>query len=337
MHNKKLTFNIIYIPGTVNYQAIPLISLLLNSDFNFKLIGNGLNESERNMLKQISSVSDRLEYINIESKNIIPHGTLLDLMFLSESESLYCFCDSDLFLFDEIKTDFIKEKMEKHQVLSSGGRIENESDSIYAGFKGGATTKSPDGRIDLATSFFCVYNREFLQSTIDQYGVGFEQYRLDLQIPKHASSVINKMNLEYEMFDTGKLLSILMHDMGGEKYFTEFTGLVHIGGMSGRYLQDLDINKKVIINDDLNISSSNKVTEYNIRNDYEISLKKLYGKYFYCYLNHLIGKGPEPLLNSSNQRVQDTVKRLAKSISKIVEEGKQREDTLSIFNIISSK
>ncbi len=314
------------------------MSLLLNSDFNFRLIGNGLDPSEEQLLKEISLVSDRLEYINMHSGNIIPHGTLVDLMFLAENEELFCFCDSDLFMFEPIKASSILTKMQTFQVFSSGGRIENEDETTYAGFKGGATTISPDGHIDLATSFFCVYQRKSLQAALDKYGVGFEQYRLDEQIPAAAMSVVEDLQLSYEMFDTGKLLSVLLHQMGAAKYFTEIPGLTHIGGMSGRYLQALDLNSQVNIDDtDLAQQSATQTSGFNIRNDFEKSLKKLYGKYFYCYLNHLIGKGAAPNLLTNNPRVMTTVNRLVKEIEQVVEMSKNHPETKAIWQLINAQ
>ncbi|GAA4825209.1 hypothetical protein GCM10011365_05520 [Marinicella pacifica] len=330
-------FNIIFIPGTVSYQSIALISMLQNTDLNFRLVGNSLNQNEAKLLEQISECSNRLTYANFESDQIIPHGTLLDLLFISENNKYFCFCDSDLFLFKPLSQKQLLRYMRKAVVFSSGGRIENEDEAIYAGFKGGATTKSPDGKIDLATSFFCIYSREHLKRTLLKYKVGFEQYRLDSQIPDKAKKIIDAYEIEYEMFDTGKLLSVLYHYERYKKSFDELDGLVHIGGMSGRYLQKLDITSSVVL-DDSELPSKNRDNgnKYNFRNEYEKNLKRHYGKYFYCYLNHIIGKGAKPTINTNDKRIKKTIKRLESEISYVWEQAQLFHETKKIAAIIKS-
>jgi hypothetical protein len=328
-------FNIIFIPGTVNYQSIALISMLQNTDLNFRLVGNSLNHNEAKLLELISECSDRLTYVNFESNQIIPHGTLLDLLFISENNKYFCFCDSDLFLFKPLSQKSILKYMNNAMVFSSGGRIENEGEAVYAGFKGGATTKSPDGKIDLATSFFCVYRRKQLKNILLKYKVGFEQYRLESQIPDKAKLLVKTNGLEYEMFDTGKLLSVLYHYEGYNKSFEEIDGLTHIGGMSGRYLQNLDITSPVIL-DDSELPSKKRThdNEYNYRNEYEKNLKRHYGKYFYCYLNYLIGKGAKPIINTNDERIESTINQLESKINSAWKRAQQNQETKKIAAII---
>ncbi len=339
MHYKNLPhFNVIFIPDTVDYQAIALISLLLNSDLNFRLVGNSLNDNEAALLDQISQTSDRLEFVNFESSGIIPHGTLLDLLFLSETDETFCFCDSDLFLFEQLTQETLSTAIADASVLSSGGRIENQDDVVYAGFKGGATTISPDGLIDLATSFFCIYRREPLEKVLSKYGVGFEQYRLESQIPTPALDVVEKMSLEFDMFDTGKLTSVLLYELGYKKTYRELDGMVHIGGMSGRYLQQLDLSKETIeiTEDELPEHESTRVDQFQLRNDYEKSLKRLYGKYFFCFLKYLISKGPKPILQASDHRITTTVTRLENELVAIVNGVDEDESCRQIWDLVKS-
>ena len=339
MHTKELPqFNVIFIPGTVDFQSIALLSLLLNSDLKFRLVGNSLNQKEATLLHQISELSDRLSWVNFESEHIIPHGTLVDLLFASETQDWFAFCDSDLFMFEPLGQDQIIELVGNAAVFSSGGRIENQDDVTYAGFKGGATTVSPDGNIDLATSFFCLYQRQPLEQINTQYQVGFEQYRQTSQIPKKAQAVVDGNQLTYEMFDTGKLISVLLHAMGCKKVYAELDGLVHIGGMSGRYLQKLDMNAPTITisEADLPDFENTQVNEFQQRNAYEKSLKRFYGRYFYSYLNHQIGKGPKPILDASDQRIINTVNSLESSIQQVIKQAQQDPVGKSIWQLVTA-
>jgi len=311
------------------------MSLLQNSDLHFRLIGNALDHREAALLQAISESSDRLQFINLESKNIIPHGTLVDIMLQTEEASLFSFCDSDLFLFAPLTEQSLLAEMAGYDVLSSGGRIENENTSTYAGFKGGATTVSPDGQIALATSFFCIYRRALLQQTLSQYQVGFEQYRSAQQIPQQARVVVEQLALEYEMFDTGKLLSVLLHQQGGVQKYLDIPGLTHIGGMSGRYLLQLDMSQPVVIDDaELGPAVTTSEQEFNVRNDYEKALKKCYGKYYFCYLNHLLGKNPAPRWQPANPVVRDTIGRLSAGIDAVIERLDENPECQHIWSLV---
>ncbi len=315
------------------YQSVALISLLLNSTFSFRLVGNSLCEEEALLLEAIANCSDRLDFINFESDSIIPHGTLLDLLFHSEEHPLFCFCDSDIFLFEALAKS-PAQLIGEHQVFSSAGRVENDAAAVYTGFKGGATTVSPDLKIPLATSFFCIYKRNDLSAIIDKYKVGFEQYRDIKQVPPKAQKKLIDLAIDFTMFDTGKLLSVLLYCHGKKGHYQEVSGLIHIGGMSGRYLQHIRVDEAQIVvekQSDVVIKSDSKVKQ---RSKSEMSLKKLYGKYFYIYLHHLIGKGVQPQLKVTDSSISTTIRNIEKSIERTVAEAQKVSDLRHIFNLL---
>jgi len=330
-------FNIIFIPGTVNYQTPALVSLLINTSYSFRLVGNALDNNEANLLKNIAHCSNRLAFQNFESDSIIPHGTLLDILFNSETHKLFCFCDSDLFLFKPIIKS-PNQLLNGSDIFSSGGRIENDNQAQYAGFRGGATTISPDGNIPLAMSFFAVYKRDSLRTIMQKYKVGFEQYRSQLQIPAAVLKYINSQQLSFEMFDTGKLLSVLYHKEGLQNKYASFKNMVHLGGMSGRYLQHLDLQKVQVVSDDC-LKQDNLENQHNfhIRSDYEVALKRLYGKYFYLYLNYLIGKSQNPVLKVDSNQINFTINELKTQIELIFETAKNNSDLRKILQLIKEE
>lgn len=331
---KETIFNIIYIPDTVDYQSLALVSLLLNSNFSFRLVGNALKHDEARLLESIAQCSDRLSYINFESDFIIPHGTLLDILFHSENAPHYCFCDSDIFLFQPLAQS-PQTLIGNNHVFSSAGRIENEDDATYAGFKGGATTISPDGKIALATSFFCIYKRHQLSNVITQYKVGFEQYRQSLQVPVDVQKILKDFSIDFDMLDTGKLLSILFYYEKYTNSHKDISGLVHLGGMSGRYLQDIMLHKTQVFDESNLVQSTNsQIGEFNQRNAHEISLKKLYGQYFYVYLHFIIGKSMRPETSNLRFEITETIKTLEQNIENIAQQANKVPELKSIIKLM---
>lgn len=295
-----------------------------------------MGNEEESLLDKISQTSDRLSFENYKSDQIIPHGTLLDLIFKSNKSPYFSFCDSDIFLFYKLQVKKIFKLLNGSDVFSTGGRIENLDDAVYAGFKGGATTISPDGKIDLATSFFCSYKRKPLEKIMKKYKVGFEQYRYESQIPSEALAVVKELKLDYEMFDTGKLLSVLYHYEGYKKVFNEIEGLIHVGGMSGRYLQKIDLKEvNTLTDDDLELATRTNNNSYQTRNSYEVSLKKYYGKYFYMYLNHLVAGTCKPISASNDSRIKATITKLESNINKVMFEAKNDAVCKKILTLVS--
>lgn len=333
---KEPIFNIIFLPDTVSFQSLPLISLLLNTPYQFRLVGNALGNQESALLKQICEMSNRLNFLNVESESILPHGTLLDLLFFNESHELFCFMDPDIFAFEKVTTG-VYELLGNDAVFSSCSRMENDVDSIYSGFKGGATTVSHDGKIPLASSFFCIYKRTALAQTMDTFGVGFEQYRSIEQIPDSARHVINNYNISFEMFDTGKLLSVLMHHLNFSKQYQNIDGLVHIGGMSGRYLNkgfvDYDLISKSIKTAKLESAD----TKFNVRSRDEIVFKKILGTYFYAYLNYLIGECPMPEINTDSSEHQATILQFKQQIDQLFDAARHSDEGKIIIQLVSRK
>ncbi|WP_395373947.1 hypothetical protein [Marinicella sp. W31] len=330
-------FNIIYIPQTVDYQSLALLSLLQNTDYSFRLIGNALDAKEYALMQAICDQSDRLECMNFESQHIIPHGTIVNMLHGMETSPLLCFMDSDVFIFEALQQS-PAELIGKHHVFSSGGRIENDAEAIYAGFRGGAGTISPDGRIPLATTFFCIYQQQALQTCLQKYSVGFEQYRLWEQIPSAAQTIIQQQQLDFDMFDTSKLLSVLLHEMGYSKKYQPIDGLVHIGGMSGRYLQDMNLNEAVLIHDKdvptIDQSLSTDEQGHQVRTERDIAVKRLLGRYFYIYLNHLIGKSNKPQIVSDDAHINTTVQSLESNMAAVFEQALHDPTQSAIINLI---
>lgn len=327
-------FNIIYIPNTVAYQSVALVSLLLNSRYSFRLVGNALGQEEAKLLKAIAQSSDRLDFINFESDFIIPHGTLLDLLFHSEDSDFFCFCDSDIFLFEKLFCS-VQELIQSNHIFSSAGRIENDDEAVYSGFKGGATTMSPDLKIPLATSFFCVYQRQAIQEISRQYGVGFEQYRNFNQVPSAAKKQLKKLEIEFSMFDTGKLMSVLMYCHGKKNMYHDIKGLLHIGGMSGRYLQQINLSQQQTISDIPKHKDSNERSKVKQRSEHEITLKKLYGKYFYIYLHHLIGKGEKPELTVSDESIKLTITEIENKIESMLKNATKDSELSALCELLT--
>jgi hypothetical protein len=75
-----------------------------------------------------------------------------------------------------------------------------------------------------------IYHRDALDATIDRWGVGFSSAGND--IPREARDRIAEFGRDYWIYDTGKIVNILLQADGGSLVHQEHPDLIHIGGVS---------------------------------------------------------------------------------------------------------
>ena len=229
-----LTFNVIFVPGTVRYLRLPILSLLRYSSYRLRLVSNGLPRPELALLKQFAAVSERLELYAYPTTSILPHGTLLTLLATRERSEHFCFMDSDIFACAPFAHE-LEHALDRCDVFSSCDHLWLDEDQQWKGLTG-RCTETPTG-LALATTFFCVYRTEPLRRIMAETGVGFERH----VFPEHYSDEIadrmRGMGLKVARCDTGKLLNVLAHSYDVRFHYRHLEGLCHIGGISAFFLR----------------------------------------------------------------------------------------------------
>ena len=96
---------------------------------------------------------------------------------------------------------------------------------------------APDGFL-FGSPHFSMYRRDALDDTMARWGVGFRSAGPDLS--DAARQVLEDSGRWYFLFDTGKILNILLQHDGHRLEHFEHRHLMHIGGMS-HYLSQPDV------------------------------------------------------------------------------------------------
>jgi hypothetical protein len=107
--------------------------------------------------------------------------------------------------------------------------------------------------------------------------------------------------------------------------------------MSGRYLQNLDLQQEVVFDEAMlgAFDVRDQSQKQRTRSQFEINLKRFYGKYFYLYLNSLIGKAVKPRLAVDIKEVTSLIAELEQQISHTIAQAKQSPDTQRILQLIT--
>jgi hypothetical protein len=146
-----LKFNIIFVPGTVRYLRLGVLSLLKHSSYRYCLVANCLGEEERSMLEKICDRSERLEYFYYPSKVVMDHGTILNILFQRENSEYFCMADSDIFAIGPFVEE-MEEQLLECDVLSSCMPLGMNPSDVLPGFSG-RSLQTPAG-LPLSPTFF---------------------------------------------------------------------------------------------------------------------------------------------------------------------------------------
>ena len=228
-----LTFHIIFCPGTVRYLRLAVLSLLRYSDYQFRLVANGLDLSELSELGRFCRTSSRLELIPFPTKAMLPHGVLLSLLQQREQGERFCFMDPDIFASARFQED-LEQHLVDTDVYSSCDLMRFDHSESLVGV-GGRCRQTPEG-LPLAATYFAVYRQESLRRVIAETGVGFEAYASRDYLSDHVLLQLKRLGASpTEAFDTGKLLNVLSHQHQLRFCHVELGSLTHIGGITNGF------------------------------------------------------------------------------------------------------
>lgn len=261
-----LNFHIIYTPLSFSKLKLAIDSLLAYTQYHYTLVANGMEYSEICEMNNYVSTNKRLQLIDLPGNVTIPHGTALNHLFNLSNEPYFCFMDSDVFAFNDF-TNYLEPLIHENNVVTSCKPIEWLLKDSPKGYRGHCTV-SPSGK-EIAMTYFSVYKRETAEKTLNEYGISFERYMRQSQIPEKALSKLSESDKHTYKFNTAKLLNILQAYDGQKLAYKEFEGLIHLGGVS-RYSEH-------------SIQGTRKINQSNL-----VAVDRVASRYyFHCLLENI--------------------------------------------------
>ncbi|MBW1852665.1 MAG: hypothetical protein JRJ15_14830 [Deltaproteobacteria bacterium] len=336
-----LKFNIIFVPGTVRYMRLAVLSLLKHSSYTYRLIANGLDSRECALLVEFCRKSDRLEYFYYPSKRVLEHGMMLNLLFQRESSPYFCMADSDIFAMGPFEEE-LERHLQECDVLSSCLTLDMDPSDVLSGFLG-ICLKTPGG-LPLAPTFLSVYRTDLFRKIIAETKIGFEAYRPTVYLPESVKDIDLPDNLEEpSLIDTGKLLNILASQYGARFRHCEFPNFIHIGGISNLRVSKREKMKEILrgflkrpyaltdeyLRSEMRRRSRGKSlrgqqgTSNRGQADARLRVRALrnpLAMYFKCLFQSLFDGTPEPLFKLSDERLRQSVNRTSRLIRDIYNE-----------------
>ena len=235
-----LVFNIVFTPGSFRFLHPFAVSLIAHSDLRFRLVANACPAAERDSMDGFAHAHDDrvVEVLHLPGAGMAKHGRVLDELYESRVDGgWFCFIDSDMKANGRFMDPFLDALSECAAVTS--GRVSWSQDSVLpAGEMGvpGRFFRDRDGFV-YGSSYMAIYRRAAVDDTRGRWSVGFQGHGWK-GLPPALRQQLELLGRRFALYDTAKVLNILMQGDGHEIRHLEHDDLVHIGGMSAYLSSD---------------------------------------------------------------------------------------------------
>lgn len=229
-----MTFHIIYTSQSVKYLLHFVESFIDNSSYRFCLVSNGCLPKERALLKKVSEQYECLSYYCYPTHHTQIHGRVLTHLQAMCQEQYFCFMDSDIFATGPLPN--LEELIKKENLTGLFSAMPiwvKQSEYVFkSNFKimAGTYNQMQDGTC-IGSTYFAIYKNEHLNQIIQHYGISFEEC-VRLNLPIEIQQELQKMGYHQTIFDTAKVINLLLKKHQLHLKNLEIPQLCHIGGTS---------------------------------------------------------------------------------------------------------
>lgn len=227
-----LTLNIIFCAGTVRILRLGAFSLLKHTPYNLRIVGNGLGSKEGEQLSRFCELSERITYLDFPTKRILPHDTMLALLFDRYPDDSFAIVDSDIFALRPV-AEQIDADASNHDIFSYTDPVSTEFRAEVERRFDGEVPAGRARRRDRIRTYFAVFRSSVVRSVQEKTGVGLHVYTRGTQIPAAAWDIIDPERTTFKGHaDTAELLAMLASKMGFRVAQRSNNGLLHLGNMT---------------------------------------------------------------------------------------------------------
>jgi hypothetical protein len=226
-------FNVVWAGTDFPYLRHFVASQLRHGDAQFRFVANGCPPDQVRHMEEFAAAADgRVTEVFISSTTIDRHGQALDAVLLARDDGeFFCFVDPDILARGRYLEPFADALDAGCAGVTSGKGVWTDDVVVPAGHPGvpGECFYSRDGYL-FGSPHFAMYRRAPLLATMSRWGVGFGSTGGELTPP--AAEALASAGHAYWVYDTGKIVNILLQEDGHRLCHFEQPSLLHIGGMS---------------------------------------------------------------------------------------------------------
>lgn len=228
-----ITFNLIYTPGTVQQLSFLVYSLVKWSDCTFRLVANGCPPEEAAELQAVAQSHPALDFLVLPTKHSMSHGQALNYLQAMTTGLYFCFMDSDIYAKGEF-LPALTQHLPEYKGVFSCAPIKCKGDECILPAQrraiNGWHNQTQHG-LCLGSSYFALYHNPTLSTLLQSTGIGFEACRW-AEIPQRYQHQLEQLGVVRDIYDTGKVLNLLLLARGEKLIYQQVAALRHIGGVS---------------------------------------------------------------------------------------------------------
>ncbi len=233
---ESLVFNVVWTGGVFTYLRYFVASQMICSDARFRFVANGCAPGQLELIHAFATKHpDRVLEVFESSTTMEPHGAALDRVLSARDDGdHFCFIDADILAKARFLPAFV-ERLEQGCAAVTSGRVfwrqEHEDDVLPAGsvILPGDFFYGRDGYV-FGSPHFAMYRRGLLDETIARWDIGFASAGPD--VTDAVRKKLTEIGHQYVLYDTGKIVNILLQEDGHKLCHFEHPDLLHIGGLS---------------------------------------------------------------------------------------------------------
>jgi hypothetical protein len=228
-------FNIVVTGQSFWHLRFFVCSLLHNCDAGFRFVANGCAPETFALMDDYAAVHpDRvLDVVDVSAESIIAHGVALDrVRGVHDDGELFCFVDPDIKATRPFLSQFLQ-LLGSHSAVTSGKQVWIDDHVVPDTHRGvgldGRHFFHPSGFV-YGCPHFAMYRRAALEETCARWRVGFGSAGPELS--DAAKARLTAEGHFYKVYDTGKVVNILLQLDGKRVCHVDPDDIIHIGGMS---------------------------------------------------------------------------------------------------------
>lgn len=228
-----VTFNVVWTGGSFGYLQYFVASQLAWTRARFRFVVNACAPSQiEEMQRAAARRPDRIAEVLVVSDELIGHGLALDAVRRRRDDGpVFAAIDPDIKANGPFVGDLLALLDGDVVAVSSATEVWSADNVVPEGHWGvaGEHFYDRDG-FTFGGPHLVLYRRDALDATCDRWGVTLGS--AGPEIPDEARARLEEVGRGFKVFDTGKIVNVLLQADGGRVVQHELDQLVHIGGMS---------------------------------------------------------------------------------------------------------
>jgi hypothetical protein len=237
--DEAFVFNVVWTGSVFTYLQYFVASQIGQSGARFRFVANGCPPDQIELMERFSADHEQVVEVLDVSTDMVAHGVALDRVRAQRDDGdWFCLIDPDIKAKEPWVSILARHLGHGCVGVTSGKEVWSDDNLLPENHPGVAGEFFFDRRgFVFGSPHLAIYDRRALDETSDRWGVGLGSAGPDLT--DEAKATMEHMGQLYTIYDTGKIINILLQADDQRLVHEDLPQLVHIGGLS-HYLSPSD-------------------------------------------------------------------------------------------------